>query len=110
MRFTKLLVTGVAFGAIAASAAAQSAMPSYKGIGTPATKEGIQAKDISVSPEGKGLPPGGGSAKEGVQEGDVLDAKTLPKVQMPNRNGFTPARFSDIPDEKKRGCRQGICP
>jgi len=45
-----------------------------------------------------------------IQEGDVLDAKTLPKVQMPNRNGFTPARFSDIPDEKKRGCRQGICP
>ena len=23
-----------------------------------------------------------------VGEGDVLDAKTLPKIQMPNRNGF----------------------
>jgi len=198
MRFTKLLVAGVALSAIAASAAAQSALPSYKGIGTPATKEEIQAEDISVSPEGKGLPPGSGSAKEGaaifadkcavchgvsgegaqigpalvtdknahdtlttmkpvrsvasywpyatmvwdyihramprgksgtlapnevyaltafilykngvIQESEVLDAKTLPKVQMPNRNGFTPAKFADIPDEKKRGCRQGICP
>ena len=26
-----------------------------------------------------------------VQESDVLDAKTLPKIQMPNRDGFHPA-------------------
>lgn len=26
-----------------------------------------------------------------VKESDVLDAKSLPKVQMPNRNGFVPA-------------------
>jgi len=26
-----------------------------------------------------------------IQESDVLDAKSLPKVQMPNRNGFVPA-------------------
>jgi len=26
-----------------------------------------------------------------VQETDVMDAKTLPKVEMPNRNGFVPA-------------------
>jgi cytochrome c len=45
-----------------------------------------------------------------IKEDDVLDAKTLPKVQMPNRNGFVPARFADIPDEKKRGCKQGVCP
>jgi cytochrome c len=45
-----------------------------------------------------------------IQEGDVLDAKTLPQVKMPNRNGFVPPKFSDIPDEKKRGCTQGICP
>lgn len=25
-----------------------------------------------------------------IQESDVLDAKSLPKVQMPNRNGFVP--------------------
>jgi cytochrome c len=50
-------------------------------------------------------------AKSGIiQEGDVLDQTTLPKVQMPNRNGFLPAKFADIPDEHKRGCKQGICP
>ena len=26
-----------------------------------------------------------------IKESDVLDAKSLPKVQMPNRNGFVPA-------------------
>jgi len=45
-----------------------------------------------------------------IQEGDVMDAKTLPQVQMPNRNGFIPQRFADIPDERKRGCSQGACP
>ena len=45
-----------------------------------------------------------------IKEGDVLDQKTLPKVQMPNRNGFVPPNFADIPDEHKRGCTQGICP
>jgi len=29
-----------------------------------------------------------------------MDAKTLPKVEMPNRNGFVPPKFADIPDEK----------
>jgi S-disulfanyl-L-cysteine oxidoreductase SoxD len=45
-----------------------------------------------------------------IQENDVLDANSLPKIQMPNRNGFLPARFEDIPDLKKRGCRLGHCP
>ena len=31
-----------------------------------------------------------------IKEGDVLDATTVPKIQMPNRNGFFPAR----PDER----------
>ena len=26
-----------------------------------------------------------------IQETDVMDAKSLPKVEMPNRNGFVPA-------------------
>ena len=26
-----------------------------------------------------------------IQESDVMDAQSLPKVQMPNRNGFVPA-------------------
>jgi S-disulfanyl-L-cysteine oxidoreductase SoxD len=45
-----------------------------------------------------------------IKENDVLDAKSLPKVQMPNRNGFLPARLEDIHDFKKRGCRLGQCP
>ena len=45
-----------------------------------------------------------------IQESDVLDAKSLPKIQMPNRNGFTPSRLEDISDYRKRGCRVGHCP
>ncbi len=195
MRFIKLLVVGAA---LAATAAVQAQTPDYKNVGRTPTKVEIEAVDISIGPDGKGLPPGSGSAKEGaaifaakcavchganaeggqigtqlaadksametfttlkpirapgdywpyatmiwdyinramprgkgeslthdevyavtafilykskiIQEDDVMDAKTLPKVQMPNRNGFIPSRFQDIPDEKKRGCSQGICP
>ena len=45
-----------------------------------------------------------------IQDGDVMDAKSLPKVRMPNRNGFIPQKFEDVPDAKKRGCTQGVCP
>ena len=45
-----------------------------------------------------------------IKENDVMDAKSLPKVQMPNRNGFIPPRLEDIPDVHKRGCRLGHCP
>jgi len=45
-----------------------------------------------------------------IKESDVMDAKSLPKVQMPNRNGFVPARLEDIPDLQKRGCQLGTCP
>ena len=197
MRFSGLsLVCIGTFLLLADAALAQT--PDYKNIGRAPTQEEIQAWDISIGPDGKGLPPGQGSAKDGapifaakcavchgdqgqggkigprvvggiadtetiaslrpvrsvggywpyattvwdfirramprdqsgtltqtevyavtafilwksgiIQEGDVLDAKTLPKVQMPNRNGFVPPKFADIPDEKKRGCSQGICP
>jgi cytochrome c len=195
MRFSSPLAAGIIFMTATASLAQT---PSYSNIGRAPTKEEIQAWDISVGPDGKGLPPGQGTAKDGapifaakcavchgpngegakigprvvggiadtetlttlkpvrtvggywpyattvwdfinramprgqsgtltpnevyaltafilaksniIKEDDVLDAKTLPKVQMPNRSGFVPARFADIPDEKKRGCRQGVCP
>jgi S-disulfanyl-L-cysteine oxidoreductase SoxD len=195
MRFSKLLGAGVVL--LAANVALAQA-PSYSKIGRAPTKEEIQAWDISVGPDGKGLPEGHGTSKEGgpifaekcavchgsegqggkigprvvggiadtetlttlkpvrtvggywpyatsvfdfirramprgqsgtlapnevyaltafilakskiIQDGDVLDQTTLPKVQMPNRNGFVPAKFADIPDEHKRGCKQGICP
>jgi len=45
-----------------------------------------------------------------VKEEDVIDAKTLPKIQMPNRNGFIPQKLDEIHDPKKRGCRLGHCP
>jgi cytochrome c len=196
MRFSKIFLAGIALAA--SPAIAQSPMPGYKGIGAPATKQEIEAEDISISREGKGLPPGSGSAKEGagiylakcavchgpngegakigpalvtdknaheslttmkpirslgaywpyatmvwdyihramprnqtgtlsnsevyavtafilyknaiIHESDVMDAKSLPKAHMPNRDGFVPARLEDIPDEHKRGCKQGICP
>jgi S-disulfanyl-L-cysteine oxidoreductase SoxD len=194
MRFFKSLSVGIVLLSATASLAQT---PSYPNVGRTPTKEEIQAWDISIPPDGKGLPPGQGTAKEGamifaakcitchgpageggigprliggradleslatirpartiggywpyattlwdyinrgmprnqggtlsanqvysltafilakseiIQEGDVMDAKTLPKVQMPNRNGFIPQRFTDIPDERKRGCSQGACP
>ena len=45
-----------------------------------------------------------------IQESDVMDARSLPKVRMPNRDGFIPQRVEDIPDIQKRGCRAGHCP
>ena len=195
MRFSRLLTAATVL-LWASGILAQT--QSYTNVGRTPTKEEIQAWDIGVGPDGKGLPPGQGSAKEGapifaakcaachgadgkgaaigprltgakadfetlttvrpvrsvggywpyattvwdfinramprgqsgtltpnevyavtafilakndiIKEDDVMDAKTLPKVQMPNRNGFVPAKFSDIPDEKKRGCKQGVCP
>jgi mono/diheme cytochrome c family protein len=195
MRFSNFFVAGIVLLA-ASSSWAQT--PSYTNVGRAPTKEEIQAWDIAVGPDGKGLPAGQGTAKEGApifaakcavchgpdgqggaigprvvggqadletlttvrpvrsvggywpyattvwdyinramprsqsgtltanevyaltafilaksgitQESDILDAKTLPKIQMPNRNGFVPAKFADIPDEKKRGCKQGVCP
>ena len=36
-----------------------------------------------------------------IQQSNVLDAKTLPKVEMPNRDGFVPAVPVYPPDPKK---------
>ena len=45
-----------------------------------------------------------------IKEGEILDAKTLPLVKMPNRDGFIPPQLEEIHDIKKRGCRLGHCP
>lgn len=45
-----------------------------------------------------------------IKETDIIDAKTLPAIQMPNRDGFIPPQLADIHDIKKRGCRLGHCP
>ena len=63
MRFSKFLGAGI-FLLVANVALAQA--PSYSNIGRTPTKEEIQAWDISVGPDGKGLPPGQGTAKDGA--------------------------------------------
>jgi hypothetical protein len=45
-----------------------------------------------------------------VKETDIIDAKTLPAVKMPNRDGFIPPQLEEIHDIKKRGCGLGHCP
>ena len=41
-----------------------------------------------------------------IKETAVMDAIALPKVEMPNRKSFSPARFEDVPLR----CRLGVCP
>jgi S-disulfanyl-L-cysteine oxidoreductase SoxD len=174
---------------IVAAAVAGLAQSRTYNLGTPLSQEEIRAFDFMVGPEGKELPPGRGTAKEGaevfakrcalchgrngeggaaqrlvlgspgnphrgpfkdteksatsyypyptiawdyinrampankpgsltpdevyavvaflfyrngiIQETDVLDAKSLPKIEMPNRNGFVPAVPVWPPDPKK---------
>jgi len=45
-----------------------------------------------------------------IKETDMIDAKTLPAIKMPNRDGFIPPQLDEIHDIKKRGCRLGHCP
>src|SRR5689334_1766525 len=49
-----------------AKQAAPSSNPTSFGFGRPATPEEIQAWDIAVSPDGRGLPPGHGTARQGI--------------------------------------------
>lgn len=193
MRWSSILVASVM--ALTACVAAAAQTPTYSNVGRTPSKEEIAAWDIAIGPEGKELPPGSGTAKEGAEiyakkcaichgpagegsrlgprmlggkgtlntldpvmtigsywpfattlwdfinramprkqegslsadevyaltafllyrndiigESDVIDAKSLPKIQMPNRNGFVPPRLEDIHDIQKRGCRLGHCP
>ena len=45
-----------------------------------------------------------------IKENDIMDAKSVAELQMPNRNGWVPSRLEDIPDLKKRGGRNGQYP
>ena len=69
MRSLRILLPCIVFGVVAGlglcwSAWAQS--PKY-GLGKTPTAEEIRAWDISIGPDGKELPPGSGSAKEGAR-------------------------------------------
>lgn len=175
-----------AIGVSAQTAKPQKKHPPLFGLGRTATAEEIAKWDIIIGPDGKGLPPGGGTAAEGkviyqtrcvechgatgkegpfdvlvggrgtltskpqktigsywpyattlwdyvnrampfdtpgslshdqvyatvayllfingiVGEHDRLDAKTLPQVNMPNRNGFFPDDRPDVGKKKKPG-------
>lgn len=59
----RLLMIVAAIFVTTALTAAQSAPKRY-GIGTPATPEQIAALDIDVRPDGAGLPPGSGTARD----------------------------------------------
>ena len=184
MRCSLNLLASVIILAAPAAGLAQSRFD----VGTPLSQEEIKSFDFMIGPEGQGLPPGHGTAREGadifakrcavchgqnakggivrrlvigspghphsgtfieadkdgvsyypyptiawdyinrampaskpgsltpdevyavvaflyyrngiIGETDVLDAKTLPKVEMPNRNGFVPA-VPVYPPEKK---------
>src|SRR6267378_1742803 len=97
------------------SGAASSAGPN---LGIPLEPADIAAWDISIQPDGTGLPIGGGTPAQGarifaqkcalchgengkggpfaplVGGDDSMNAETLPKVRMPNRDGFI-IRFPD---------------
>jgi len=171
MSMRELLIAAVGLALAGAAAAADGPH-----LGRPATAEEIAAWDISIGPDGAGLPPGSGTARQGetvfaakcatchgengagkpndrlvggqgtlttdspvktvgsywpfattvfdyvrramplveakslsddevyalvayllrlngvIADGDVMDAQTLPKVRMPNRDGFVPFR------------------
>jgi cytochrome c len=189
------LILTITLGVCFACVTARAQTPSYSNVGRTPSAEEIRSWDIAISLDGKELPPGSGTAKDGaalyaqkcaachgptlegtalgprlvggkgslttarplrtigaywpfatslwdyinramprnnegslspsdvyaltafllykndiVKESDTIDAKSLPKVQMPNRNGFIPQRIEDISDVKKRACRLGTCP
>ena len=192
MRFGFNLFVRAMLAISVAWVAALAQTPTY-GVGRTPSGEEIRAWDISIGPDGKELPPGSGTAKEGaklyarqcagchgptgaegtsaprlvggkgtlanplapvktvgsywpfatsiwdyinramprnkpgslqadevyaltafllykndlIQESDVIDAKSLPKIPMPNRNGFIPPRLEDI---NRLRCRLGTCP
>ena len=63
MQFSSLIGAGI-FLMLACPVLAQT--PSYKNVGRTPAKQEIEAWDISIGPDGKGLPPGQGSAKDGA--------------------------------------------
>src|SRR5438309_8826032 len=194
MRCSSLLSAFAVLGLAACSAAFAQA-PGYSNLGRAPSREEIQAWNQSSGPQGKELPPGSGTAKQGeeifaskcaachgpagegsqmaprlvggrgalntptpsrtlanywpfattiwdyvnramppkqqgslsasdvyaltafilykneiITEGQVIDAKSLPKVKMPNRDGFVPGRLEDIHNLKARRCDAGHCP
>ncbi len=64
MRLRKLVLPSLL--AVVAALSTQAQAPDFPNVGRKPTQEEIHAWDISVGPEGKELPPGSGTAKEGA--------------------------------------------
>ena len=64
-------------------AAALAQAPSYPNVGRAPTADEIRAMDIAVGPSGKELPPGSGTAKDGM----AIYAKKCAACHMPNLQG-----------------------
>src|SRR5690242_530459 len=179
----------------AACSASFAQAPAYSGVGQTPSKDQVQAWNDTIGPEGKELPPGSGTAKQGAEifankcaachgptgegsqlaprliggrgpltvstpsrtlanywpfattiydyinramppkqegslsasdvyaltafilykneiipESQAMDATSLPKVKMPNRDGFIPQRIEEIHDLRARHCTAGHCP
>lgn len=187
MRSNKLFVVAIALAGCVAVAAQTN---KFDGIGKTPTQDEIKKMDLTIYPDGKGLPAGHGSAEEGasiyaahcamchgktgkeggplapkligdtswergpvtswpfapsiwnyinramprysertltpdqiyavtafllyrsgiIGENDVMDAKTLGAIRMPNRNGWVPANLDDLANLKKRNEINGQYP
>jgi S-disulfanyl-L-cysteine oxidoreductase SoxD len=67
-RATRVLqALAVLAGLTALSCATRAASQEGPGLGRPATAEQIAGWDISIAPDGSGLPPGSGSVQEGAR-------------------------------------------
>src|SRR5215831_16901849 len=80
MRYSCKLPAAVIIVAACVAASAQG--PTYK-LGSTPSEEEIKARDIAISPDGKELPPGSGTAKEGA----TLFAQKCAACHGPNGDG-----------------------
>src|SRR5947207_12450408 len=80
MRYFSSLLIAVIVLSFCAAALAQGR--AYQ-LGTTPSEEEIKARDIAISPDGKELPPGSGTAKEGA----TLFAQKYAACHGPNDNG-----------------------
>jgi len=93
MRFSVLLPALI----LCACGATWAQSPTY-GVGRTPTPEEIRAEDITISPDGKNLPPGKGTAKRG--RGDLR-----PEMRdVPRREGFG-RTCSDV-DQARNACEE----
>ena len=91
---------------VALAGCATTAKRETPNLGRAATPAQVAGWDISIPPDGAGLPAGGATAVAGaavyeqkcqschgakggiIGERDEMNAQTLPKVKMPNRDNF----------------------